>query len=1026
MMATSSSSTHPAHTVTSSVRRSFSYLLPDGKGNARGFFSDHRGAGVPDADLGVLGDTYIDVITSMLYARCPSGWIAWPGPGKDIEAISHPTHPELFLWVRATMLENTNAVISWAPASKIQKHDATALSVVVQIIEAEARAASRKRKAMDPQEGSSQAKKAKRAAKPTPSAPSAAPVAIAWVRCNTNIPKALFFPIPDLITIAKSSTEHVFTSAQRQTSGTRVAPVIANFRYIAEREDSSRIGGDSTNKEWERTPSRLTIPTPLSNLFKNPTQVLSSTSASPATAVHPRPNGLSHIHSSRSADELTSELPRPATTHRRLSQPSSIASHAPGSSIGVSHLSTPSPAPQRSPSIVILTPPPDAASATDYNSTVSRPATTAAVTKHTMASQVVNQALVHKNSMLAHSRDALTNERDSLAAQKHALSRRYDMLRQQHDVLVADRDAHIASGQALATQNEQLRAMNDKLIASSQQNERLKSRNDELVGVRIALEAERDTLTQDRSALQRTCDALKVEKADLIRLAAELKQSNAVLKTQNSDLAAQNHTLKLSNVYLKTNVTALTSRADAFWRTIGILEQSAGLFKLQSESLKGRISSLENANRSLKTENEALKTERGVRTHRQEWDEPVKGTVGPNPAQQNSGVTLTRRAASRSKDRVGNGDKTAVHVGKSLSPAIPNGKSGSRSPSAGNTQKPHVTELLPISQIENPPGIHQNYPSASTSHSRDLAQQTNGISTRHSRAQVDSAHNVAAKDLLPSTDDARLVEPLSGVSGRFTVAGIEFETARLIEVVVQNGGGLNATDKTWGQILAHLQLITQLEMPQESFKMQHWNDTVKALQKYYMQHLLHLEDRKGTFASSPGLKTGNSAIARSSSRQATSAPVAVQAGPVENHRGSPLASESSLGSGKDPGRQAEGDREAGIGPIATTPKARNIPDPVNPVPESKSLSDGMELAPQTSGNIMLSPESNPETEMTGAILNTPIPKPPRDHLSRGHIDILWTYFENSPTIVCNACSSQGSVSSNLFGQWIVGSSCSIC
>ncbi|KAJ7502701.1 hypothetical protein B0H11DRAFT_647053 [Mycena galericulata] len=486
----------------------------------------------------------------MLYARCPSGWIAWPGPGKDIEAISHPTHPELFLWVRATMLENTNAVISWAPASKIQKHDATALSVVVQIIEAEARAASRKRKAMDPQEGSSQAKKAKRAAKPTPSAPSAAPVAIAWVRCNTNIPKALSDASPHSETQVPTAIAELFP--------------IPDLITIAEREDSSRIGGDSTNKEWERTPSRLTIPTPLSNFFKNPTQVLSSTSASPATAVHPRPNGLSHIHSSRSADELTSELPRPATTHRRLSQPSSIASHAPGSSIGVSHLSTPSPAPQRSPSIVILTPPPDAASSTDYNSTV------------------VNQALVHKNSMLAHSRDALTNERDSLAAQKHALSRRYDMLRQQHDVLVADRDAHIASGQALATQNEQLRAMNDKLIASSQQNERLKSRNDELVGVRIALEAERNTLTQDRSALQRTCDALKVEKADLIRLAAELKQSNAELKTQNNDLAAQNHTLKLSNVYLKTNVTALTSRADAFWRTIGILEQSAGLFKLQS------------------------------------------------------------------------------------------------------------------------------------------------------------------------------------------------------------------------------------------------------------------------------------------------------------------------------------------------------------------------------------------------------------------------------------------------------------
>jgi hypothetical protein len=53
------------------------------------------------------------------------------------------------------------------------------------------------------------------------------------------------------------------------------------------------------------------------------------------------------------------------------------------------------------------------------------------------------------------------------------------------------------------------------------------------------------------------------------------------------------------------------------------------------------------------------------------------------------------------------------------------------------------------------------------------------------------------------------------------------------------------SDKTWGKILAHLQLISSA--PRDLFLVERWQDTVKALREYYLQHFLRPEDGTAKF-----------------------------------------------------------------------------------------------------------------------------------------------------------------------------------
>ncbi|KAJ7250381.1 hypothetical protein C8J57DRAFT_1521382 [Mycena rebaudengoi] len=91
---TSSSSSHKAHKGISSEQRSF-VISEDGPDKETEKFDDFRGTGVPPADLGSLGDTYIDTKASELYARCSDGWRKWPGPKFRRSADSARPHAPL-------------------------------------------------------------------------------------------------------------------------------------------------------------------------------------------------------------------------------------------------------------------------------------------------------------------------------------------------------------------------------------------------------------------------------------------------------------------------------------------------------------------------------------------------------------------------------------------------------------------------------------------------------------------------------------------------------------------------------------------------------------------------------------------------------------------------------------------------------------------------------------------------------------------------------------------------------------------
>jgi hypothetical protein len=120
---TSSSSSHKAHKGISSEQRSF-VISEDGPDKETEKFDDFRGTGVPPADLGSLGDTYIDTKASELYARCSDGWRKWPGPKFRRSAIApgqtpplaHPNRPELFLW--CSVAKNK---VMWLRESKMKK-----------------------------------------------------------------------------------------------------------------------------------------------------------------------------------------------------------------------------------------------------------------------------------------------------------------------------------------------------------------------------------------------------------------------------------------------------------------------------------------------------------------------------------------------------------------------------------------------------------------------------------------------------------------------------------------------------------------------------------------------------------------------------------------------------------------------------------------------------------------------------------------------------------------------------------------
>ncbi|KAJ6615535.1 hypothetical protein B0H10DRAFT_65114 [Mycena sp. CBHHK59/15] len=105
-------------------------------------FHDYRGPFAPCTDIGSLGDTFIDTRARELYALGLGGWVKWPGPKQRSAPLEHPLHQGFFLW--CSTAKNR---VSWYRRSRMKKIISSAADVISQIIAAERKKNEKKRKA---------------------------------------------------------------------------------------------------------------------------------------------------------------------------------------------------------------------------------------------------------------------------------------------------------------------------------------------------------------------------------------------------------------------------------------------------------------------------------------------------------------------------------------------------------------------------------------------------------------------------------------------------------------------------------------------------------------------------------------------------------------------------------------------------------------------------------------------------------------------------------------------------------------
>ncbi|KAJ7734164.1 hypothetical protein DFH07DRAFT_129711 [Mycena maculata] len=1062
-MATKTSSHQPVRADASYTQRSFLLSDSDERGNAPVFFKDYRGSGGPGVDLGEIGDTYVDVSAAMLYGRCTEGWKVWLGQAPESPPFMHPIHSHLLLCT-----STAEGKIVWAPAGKIHKQPMMASWFIAQIVAGEARTGL-KRKVQEPQEGDT-AKRAKSVEQPTRTATSDAPVALAWVRCKLNpavasdpsrptsqAPEAQTrasastqhtsppepLPIPDLSIIAQTTTPRRLAPIQGQTCVPQAAPVIANFVYA-----------NSQHKTFieRRTPSSSTIRHPESAPRERSSSVRTNNSESPTQEPIPAPPSrrepppVPRIPSSQVPGLPPALPPLRTDQHRSAHRPSvtpRLSDHAPRPLLAPEPVAAVVAPTTSSPSTPVATnnqPVPRAdlpapAPPTSDTPTAAIDHSAAVIADHIQSLKAQNEALTRAYFMLMQERNALTGARDALAkerdvqaGQKEVLSESYNSLWHRYGMLALERDALIGSNGAVRAQNE-----------------RLTTRNDELLKQRDALALERDTLTLERYKLVRVCDTFKQEAGDLGRLVAELKHSNAGLKIQSDRLGTHNNELKLSNDYLVTNDASLKTRNDALLRT---------------------IRTRDNLIKRLKLENQLLKSGRGVFVNRKEWDAPISTAEKPDNTpdwqQRDSGSPATR--ALDPTETSGPEDHTRNHTdsqaGVRISPltlvlvpedSLVGDAENDRRGSAAVTAVNHVSGLS--RSAHDVPAVR------SDSDSLNIA------------SGIDLVHNVVLEDPSPffATHQPRLVEPSTEAPSQFIIAGVHFENVQLIDIVAQHGGRHNVTERTWGQILAHLKLLAHHYTPNNGFEILPWKDTVNALKDYYMHHLLPSEAPTAKAATARVFNSGHLKLSsagstvRSIPSQELSQPhmeqliskilsdtLSGEATPPLVPSPCPATEEDSPHPRLEPStsRASESPVSCRINPGVASPsiQTRGNTRKVGPVEEANVLpveveggsrtdsespdgqSDAMdaeaiqaELAPKENGDGFQTPElpvlpdrnTDKMEEVYVAvekIKERDVLDDPQEnltHLTQSHMNILWTHCEGTTVIVCNACGSLG-------------------
>ncbi|KAJ7089994.1 hypothetical protein C8R44DRAFT_990815 [Mycena epipterygia] len=1067
-----------AGAVISFERRSFTLSSQPEEGEKTdGLFNDYRGSGPPSIELGTLGDTYIDVFASTLYARCVGGWTIWPDPTQRSKLLPHPSHAGFYLWC-----STAEKKVSWFRQMKMKKISVSASAVVSQIIAAEERKKRRslKRKADDvAQEGEIHAKKARAgddATEDEMSAPSA-PVALAWRRCQPNPsspPSAAPTAIPrmdvtarlppNLIPIrnlAAFSAPPRQIEPQKQKEMLKATPIIANYIFASRLNISSAMNhavaqintspadlsgamaAESpavqavdtvvTEKQSVRPPSRSTS---AASLIRTNVSLVSPTIPPPSA----RP-----VASSTSDSDSPPPVPsRPQVTPLTLS--SSLATFPPSAQNATSppSLATFPPSAQnvafppsarnlpRAPAAGVPSSSPghrEVSSAPSVNN-MAAPATAASritngaspspvgntntniptVIDHYALSKSRQQIRPHDESSLraalAYARAALSKEKDNTASQK---------------ALLAGRDIELARQSKMLAE---LAAVRNALVASNtavqMQNGALKNRNDDLVS---QLHIWKDSLAGYKHAMTRTITALEESSKGLVNQKERLERSNDQLTAENSMLRAKEAEL----------LRKISAMADS----IRQLESENASLKMGGAH--GNRADSPMAEDAAKDNDAGPVLQRGgdaseIMQHEENITESQMVVVKPEPRSESS-ISIPVAFSQKGGDTevidltLDSDDECDVDIPSSppknaRAYAAEKPKTPAQEPNghtALNSDGQHITVGSKSSDL---------YPPQASTQKRDT------ISASHGAIPALNMVQPSILDSAPISHQPCVVKPVPGLLDRFTIADSEFETARFVELVVQNGGGPNATDSTWKNIVKQL-LTPQAQNLSNSLRIQSWEETVMALKDFYTVHILHsnmnIQDSNmqnnsqlGSAASTPASRTEKSPEpqAGQATSQSVLHPVVRELQPInislqfeappEIPRSQTPGLLEKASPVQMPNVHGKDVAEARVGPVSVSvtenTKMGSITNSCMSSPESTSQTPDP-VSPTTRDNSRTGDETTDTdepmplrktNELKDAIL---LSAPGR--LTQAQIEILWTYCEGDPFIDCNVCRADG-------------------
>ncbi|KAJ7461126.1 hypothetical protein FB451DRAFT_489917 [Mycena latifolia] len=660
--------------------------------------------------------------------------------------------------------------------------------------------------------------------------------------------------------------------------------------------------------------------------------------------------------------------------------------------------------------------------------------------------------LEHQNSKLVHLlggviavRDALLIERDprtlvALQEKNAELADQNSTLEQEKTALMRERYA--LRGGTLHAQN----------VTLTTQNETLKNRNDELLHQRDGLQREKEQLVRDTQALEQSSTALEAERHVLVGECEALKLANDVLTKKVQSLKPQSEETTRTTNGLDDSVCLLQTDNDLRRRR----DQKQGDTEAEGASLSSEEVEIQgaDANEGGSREVGAQNGGAGLIIVKQELpdDLPIGSKIrAPKRSGYLEVIDLTLDTDNEEDER-------------GIDAALPSSRAATRNPSstaAGRFQNTSGLAEKHSGRNESRNNVSltsKPFESSSTgrpgvSSTRSVRVVLNDSPNQNQKAAVpgnercaqSSAHGKSSVgDLSPNVDPLRrrtVREPLvqASLSGDINIAGIEIEAARLKDIVMQYDGSEDATDKTWGRILATI--VRNEALIPDSFPVERWPDTIGALREYCMHHLFDPEDLK--VKSIPG-RTLNEHRSRSGSTPKSLSYSPTKKSPEEGH-GSKSGDSSAI---SDLTLDVQREHRSAVPEPADPPSpATSLPPKslvaiihtsetsLNPSPLPISAASGsspLELfsASPHEGTDIHSTVQSEEVFMEDD--NSPLAEDARDQvemmlrvkteeveeeanldlsaatrLTQAHIKIMCTYSEDGTTIICNPCSCTG-------------------